>query len=135
VGVGSSKLLGGRPGRKKPRQGRSDALWLWQGGFEGRCGLARVGADPPGRRPLSPHLELLAGGGAGIGLEVVGAARLWEKAPSPTFPFLPMLIVMSSGQIRPLSLPILGCAPRPRNRPGGSTRKFPTFSLRPSMMA
>lgn len=28
--------------------------------------------------------------------------------------------------------PFFGCSPRPRNRPGGSTLKFPTFSLRPS---
>ena len=31
-----------------------------------------------------------------------------------------------------LSLPVLGCLPRPRKRPGGSMRKFPTFSFRPS---
>lgn len=31
-----------------------------------------------------------------------------------------------------LRAPFLGCLPRPLNRPGGSTRKFPTFSLRPS---
>jgi len=31
-----------------------------------------------------------------------------------------------------LSAPFLGWSPRPRNKPGGSTLKFPTFSLRPS---
>lgn len=31
-----------------------------------------------------------------------------------------------------LSAPFLGCSPRPLNRPGGSTLKLPTFSLRPS---
>jgi hypothetical protein len=31
-----------------------------------------------------------------------------------------------------LSEPLRGCSPRPRKSPGGSTRKFPTFSLRPS---
>jgi hypothetical protein len=30
------------------------------------------------------------------------------------------------------SEPFRGCSPRPRNRLGGSTRKLPTFSLRPS---
>jgi|SRR5712675_533353 len=31
-----------------------------------------------------------------------------------------------------LSAPFLGCSPRPLNKPGGSTLKLPTFSLRPS---
>jgi len=47
---------------------------------------------------------------------------------------LPMLIVMSSGRSRNLCVPFLGCSPRPRKRPGGSTRKLPTFSFRPSRM-
>ena len=34
-----------------------------------------------------------------------------------------------------LSVPFLGCSPRPRNKPGGSARKFPAFSLRPSTTA
>lgn len=33
---------------------------------------------------------------------------------------------------RTLSMPVFGCSPRPRNRPGGSILKLPTFSLRPS---
>ena len=45
------------------------------------------------------------------------------------------LMVMSSGKMRDLSWPILGCSPRPRKRPGGSTRKLPSFSLRPSTTA
>ncbi|KAG9967243.1 hypothetical protein KCU61_g215, partial [Aureobasidium melanogenum] len=43
-----------------------------------------------------------------------------------------MLIVTCSGLTRVLTLPVLGCSPRPRKRPGGSTRKLPTFCLRPS---
>src|SRR5882762_5153409 len=31
-----------------------------------------------------------------------------------------------------LSAPFFGCSPRPLKRPGGSTLKFPIFSLRPS---
>lgn len=32
------------------------------------------------------------------------------------------------------SVPFLGCSPRPRYRPGGSTLKFPTFSFLPSII-
>lgn len=39
----------------------------------------------------------------------------------------PMLMTMSRGYILFLSLPILGCSPRPLNKPGGSTRKLPTW--------
>mmetsp|Transcript_5296 Transcript_5296/g.15715 ORF Transcript_5296/g.15715 Transcript_5296/m.15715 type:complete len:218 (+) Transcript_5296:934-1587(+) len=46
-----------------------------------------------------------------------------------------MLMVMSSGKTRFLTRPRLGWSPRPRKRPGGSTRKLPTFSWRPSMVA
>ena len=35
---------------------------------------------------------------------------------------LPMLMMMSSGMMRFFTRPILGCSPRPRNKPGGSTR-------------
>ena len=38
-------------------------------------------------------------------------------------------------KVRALSWPIFGCSPRPRKRPGGSTRKLPSFSLRPSTTA
>ena len=61
--------------------------------------------------------------------------------PSPmsgtggTLASCPMLIVMSSGKMRAFRWPIFGCSPRPRKRPGGSTRKLPSFSLRPSTMA
>mmetsp|Transcript_30429 Transcript_30429/g.81846 ORF Transcript_30429/g.81846 Transcript_30429/m.81846 type:complete len:228 (-) Transcript_30429:1016-1699(-) len=48
---------------------------------------------------------------------------------------LPMLMVMSSGMIRFFTCPRFGWSPRPRKRPGGSTRKLPTFSLRLSMVA
>ena len=34
---------------------------------------------------------------------------------------MPMLMVTSSALIRCLSLPIIGCSPRPRKRPGGSS--------------
>lgn len=43
--------------------------------------------------------------------------------------------VMSSGRSRCLSVPFLGCSPRPRNKPGGSARKLPHFSCRPSIVA
>ncbi len=39
----------------------------------------------------------------------------------------PMLMTISRGYILLLSLPILGCSPRPLNKPGGSTRKLPTW--------
>ena len=35
---------------------------------------------------------------------------------------MPMLMMMSSGMMRFFTRPILGCSPRPRNNPGGSTR-------------
>lgn len=65
----------------------------------------------------------------------------------------PMLITISSGLSRYYSIyisrlsrrcrcrsltlnrPFLGCSPRPLNSPGGSTRKFPTFSFLPSIVA
>lgn len=37
-------------------------------------------------------------------------------------------------QYTTFSVPFLGCSPRPRYRPGGSTLKFPTFSFLPSMI-
>mmetsp|Transcript_710 Transcript_710/g.1641 ORF Transcript_710/g.1641 Transcript_710/m.1641 type:complete len:201 (+) Transcript_710:1562-2164(+) len=63
------------------------------------------------------------------------------SSPSPrsgtsgTLPSSPTLIVMSSGMMRALRSPIFGCSPLPRNSPGGSTRKLPTFSCRPSTNA
>lgn len=44
------------------------------------------------------------------------------------------LIMMSSGLMRRLSMPIFGWSPRPRKRPGGSMRKLPILSLWLSMM-
>eukprot|EP01139_Manchomonas_bermudensis_P007265 Amastigsp_a180052_21.p5 type:complete len:104 gc:universal Amastigsp_a180052_21:1204-1515(+) len=43
------------------------------------------------------------------------------------------LSVISSGVTLGLSMPRLGCSPRPRNSPGGSIVKLPTCSLNPSM--
>lgn len=34
-----------------------------------------------------------------------------------------------------LTVPFLGCSPRPLNNPGGSARKLPTFSFLPSTFA
>ena len=45
------------------------------------------------------------------------------------------LSVISSGRSRCFNVPFFGCSPRPRNSPGGSARKFPHFSGRPSMVA
>lgn len=71
----------------------------------------------------------------------------WPAGASGILTPLLTLIVMSSGESRvwrrlasvgaahggrTLSSPVLGCSPRPRNRPGGSTRKLPTFSFLPS---
>ena len=39
-----------------------------------------------------------------------------------------MLMVMSLGYMRALSLPILGWSPLPLKRPGGSTLKLPTYT-------
>lgn len=44
------------------------------------------------------------------------------------------LMIMSSGLMRRLSMPILGWSPRPRNRPGGSMRKLAIRSLWLSMI-
>ena len=42
-------------------------------------------------------------------------------------------MMMSSDHVLVFSIPCLGWSPRPRNRPGGSIRKLPIFSLWPSM--
>jgi len=40
-----------------------------------------------------------------------------------------------STALRTFNVPFRGCSPRPLNRPGGSARKLPAFSFRPSMVA
>lgn len=45
----------------------------------------------------------------------------------------PILMMMDSGGTRFFSKPILGCSPRPRNRPGGSMRKLASRSLKQSI--
>mmetsp|Transcript_17673 Transcript_17673/g.30583 ORF Transcript_17673/g.30583 Transcript_17673/m.30583 type:complete len:200 (-) Transcript_17673:623-1222(-) len=53
---------------------------------------------------------------------------------SGTLASSPMLMLTSSGAIRFFNFPIIGCFPRPRKRPGGSTRKLPTGCFLPSHM-
>mmetsp|Transcript_89451 Transcript_89451/g.154952 ORF Transcript_89451/g.154952 Transcript_89451/m.154952 type:complete len:253 (-) Transcript_89451:454-1212(-) len=67
-------------------------------------------------------------------LSVLTSFHLCPAGASGTFAPGPMLIVMSSGFTRLFSLPIKGCFPRPRKRPGGSMRKFPTGCFLPSQM-
>mmetsp|Transcript_9445 Transcript_9445/g.29510 ORF Transcript_9445/g.29510 Transcript_9445/m.29510 type:complete len:306 (+) Transcript_9445:644-1561(+) len=50
----------------------------------------------------------------------------------PSFFLRLRLRVMSRGPMRRLRQPIFGCSPRPRNKPGGSTRKLPTGCGLPS---
>jgi len=57
----------------------------------------------------------------------------WPSGAFGMLPPLPQLITTSSGMTRRFSIPILGCSPRPRNRPGGSILKLPIFSRCPSI--
>lgn len=59
--------------------------------------------------------------------------HLWPSGGFGIFEFLLQLMMTSSGRTRFLSIPILGCSPRPRNNPGGSILKFPIRSLWPSI--
>src|SRR5579862_9524654 len=56
----------------------------------------------------------------------------WPGGGGGTVAFLLTLMVICSGRTLFLTLPVFGCSPLPRKSPGGSTRKLPTFSLRPS---
>ena len=64
------------------------------------------------RSTTSPHEWPLGGLGGGW-------SALW-------------FMVICSGMMRVLTRPALGCAPRPKNKPGGSTVTFPAFCSKPS---